>query len=178
VEWLAVGVLKNGDVMKIHAGCGKRILEGWTNVDVQRIPGAARDPDLLCDLRSVPLPDACAEELMAIHVAEHFYPWELKDEVLPEWKRLLKPGGKLVLEMPDVMKAARNLLAGAGDQMAMWPLYGDNTLRDPYMMHKWGWCYATIKPVLEAAGFQKVKERDPQYHGARLTRDFRVEALA
>lgn len=161
--------------MKIHLACGKHILEGWTNCDIQRHPSAPRDPDILCDVKQIPLDDQVADELMAIHIFEHFYLWEIPD-LLAEWNRLLKPGGKIILEMPDVMKAAKNLLEGQNDQNAMWPLYGDHTLQDPFMCHRWGWTYATIKPVLKKAGFTNIKEFDPQWHGKRTKRDFRVEA--
>ncbi len=160
--------------MKIHAGCGKRYLEGWKNVDVQAIAGA-RVPDILADLRSIPLPDGCADELMAIHVIEHFYRWEVP-AVLAEWRRLLKPGASLVLELPNLESACRNVLAGDTEQMGMWPLYGDPGHKDPYMCHRWGWTPATLQRELEAHGFTKIKHRPPEHHGARVNRDMRIEA--
>lgn len=162
--------------MRLHIGCGKKYLEGFTNTDVQAIPGA-RAPDVLCDAASLPFADGSADELMAIHVFEHFFIFEARKRVLPEWRRVLKPGGKLVLEMPDVVKSAKNLIAGMGDQWSMWGLYGNQTLEDPYMAHRWGWCFKTIKPELENAGFVSVVERKPQWHGGRENRDFRVEAF-
>lgn len=117
------------------------------------------------------------DEILSVHILEHFYEWEVQG-VLKEWARVLRPGGKLIVEMPDVVKAARNLIeAVEGDKWHMWPLYGDNTLKDPLMCHKWGWCAKTITPYLERAGFTKIKEKEPQWHGRKKNRDFRIEAM-
>lgn len=162
--------------MRLNLGCGRMVLDGWTNVDIQASPRASRPPDILSDVRSVPLPDGCADEVMALHVIEHFYLWEAPD-VLREWRRLLTPGGLLVLELPNIEAAARNLLAGMTDQMCMWPLYGDPSHRDPFMCHRWGYTPATIKQLLEQNGFGDVRHKQPQYHGKRVSRDMRVEAI-
>ena len=164
--------------MKINAGCGNKILDGWTNVDAAVNPTAKRLPDIIADVRAIPLPDACADELMAIHVFEHFYLWEVAP-LLTEWRRLLKQGGKLVLEMPDIVKAAKNLIAGMNDQQTMWAIYGDPAPRDPLNGHHWGWTAKTIRPVLERNGFRDVREAETQFHPpGKKHRDFRVEAIA
>lgn len=164
--------------MKINAGCGRKILDGWTNVDLAVHPKAPREPDIIADVRAIPLPDGCADELMAIHLFEHVPVWDV-DGMLTEWRRLLKPGGKLVLEMPDIVKAAKNLIAGKGDQQSMWAIYGDPGPRDPLNGHHWGWTCKTIRPVLERNGFRNVTEHPTQHHPAgHGHRDFRVEAIA
>lgn len=157
--------------MKLNLGCGKKILPGFVNVDVQPRPGV----DVVADVRSVPLPDGCASEVHAYHVIEHFYLWEVGD-VLTEWKRLLDKGGRLVLELPNLEAAARNLLAGMNDQMVMWPLYGDPGHRDPFMCHRWGYTPATLSALLAEHGFDKITVLPPQTHGQRANRDMRVEA--
>ena len=101
--------------MKINYGCGRRVLNGWTNVDAVVNPRAPRAPEVLHALtfndegwiiEPTPLPNDCADELMAAHVIEHFAEWQAPFVML-EWKRLLKPGGKLVLELPNIEAAAR-----------------------------------------------------------------------
>jgi len=139
-------------------------------------PKAPRTPEHLgVDVAKLPFEDACATEVLAVHILEHFYEWEVPG-VLSEWKRVLKPGGKLIMEMPDIFKAARNLLEGQSDMWAMWPMYGDNTLKDPLMCHKWGWSYKTLSPLLKELGFTSV-ERPTEWHGRKQGRDFRVEAI-
>ena len=164
--------------MKIHLACGKHILHDWVNVDLVKHPAAEKDPELLgVDVSKLPFEDNSASEIMGIHIFEHFYEWEIHD-LLKEWYRVLSPGGTLILEMPDLLKSCRNILENPANlKMGMWPLYGDNTLKDPLMCHKWAWTYETIKPYLIKAGFSKVKECNPLWHGKKVKRDFRVECI-
>jgi hypothetical protein len=120
--------------------------------------------------------DDFADELLAAHVIEHFHGWETA-HVLAEWKRLLKPGGKLILELPNIEAAARNLLAGMRPQMWEFAFYGDHSHRDPYMCHKQGFTPSGIKCAVEGAGFVDVQILPPQTHGPRPNRDMRVEAV-
>lgn len=169
--------------MRIHVGCGKRVLDGWTNVDVVRNPGAVRDPEILASATDIPLPNGCASEVMAIHLFEHFYRWDAA-YALAEWRRLLRPGGRLVLELPDLLKCARNLLklveAGGKplQQMAMWGIYGDDTLEDPYMMHRCGWWPESLSTFLVQHGFADPRSEVPEWHRAgRDNRDMRIVAV-
>ena len=111
----------------------------------------------------------------AMHAIEHVYEWEAP-QLLAEWKRLLQPGGLLVLELPNIEHAARNLLAGMSPQMCMFPLYGDGSHRDPYMCHRFGYTPKTIAALLKAGGFIGIRHLEPRTHGGRANRDMRVEA--
>ena len=162
--------------MRLNVGCGRMVLDGWVNVDVQASPKAPRPPDYLADIRSLPFEDRSADVLMAIHVVEHFYRWEVQS-LLIEWWRVLKDGGILILELPNLEAACRNVLENKGDQMGMWPLYGDPSHKDPYMCHRWGWTPATLTKELEAVGFRKIKSAPTEYHGKRHDRDMRLEAV-
>lgn len=162
--------------MKINIGCGPMVLDGWTNCDIQVSPKAPRPPEILCDVKSIPLEDECADVVMALHLLEHFYQWEAP-AVVQEWRRLLKPGGKLILELPNLEAACRNLLKGMKDQMSMWPLYGDPGHKDPYMCHRWGYTPKTVTRFLKQQGFKKIQILKPQTHGRRANRDMRVEAI-
>lgn len=156
-------------MIKLNLGCGKSYLPGWINVDVSE----AYKVDKCADLRNLPFPDNYADEVMAIHVIEHFYRWEV-DDLLKEWLRVLKPGGKLILECPDLDKAIRNILAGQPDQMGMWALYGDWNHKDPLMMHKHGYTPITLTQALRP--FCSHSEQKPaQFHKKDL-RDMRIEA--
>ena len=160
------------------------MLDGFYNVDAVLHPRAPRPPELLHafefapdgTLRNpMPLDDGVAEELQAMHALEHVYAWEAPN-LLAEWRRLLRPGGLLVLELPNLEHAARNLLEGQKDQMSMWPLYGDPSWRDPYMCHRYGYTPKTLEALLTAGGFSSILHMPPQTHGARTNRDMRVEA--
>lgn len=166
--------------MKINVCCGTRVLPGYVNVDVQAIGDA--QPDIIADAKTIPLPDGCAEEVMAIHAFEHFYRWDC-DAVIAEWRRLLHRGGLLVLELPNVLKCCKNVIDGLQrggkdpDQLGYWGLYGDPRTCDPYMNHRWGWAPDTLRRFLMERGFIDVTESSTQFHPAgRLYRDMRLEA--
>lgn len=170
--------------MRVNFGCGRRVLDGWFNVDAVLSPKAPRAPELLHAVtftpdgkvaNPLPLADGCADELLAAHVIEHVFAWEAP-ALLTEWKRLLKPGGRLVLELPNLEAAARNLLEGRTDQWCWWPFYGDPSHRDPWMCHKWGFTPKTILALVTAVGFDGATIKAPQTHGPRPDRDMRVEA--
>lgn len=159
--------------MKLNIGCGGKILDGYVNVDVANPRADKLMP--ATDLRY--FGNGTAEEILAIHLFEHLYRWEV-EPALAEWNRVLARGGRLILEMPDVIKCARNLLENTKDQLSMWGLYGDPRYKDPHMCHPWGWTFKTIKPVLESAGFVDVTEGITHWHASgRVVRDFRVEAI-
>lgn len=165
--------------MKLNVGAGNKHLAGYLSVDIEQNPDpAAPKLDIVADIKSIPLPDNCAEEIIAIHVLEHIHRWDVK-AVLKEWHRLLIPGGKLVIEMPDIRKAARNLLENlVGDGYHMWAFYGDPRTKNPLMCHKWGWTMATLEPMLAKFGFVNIVEEVTRFHSVgREIRDFRVEAL-
>lgn len=162
--------------VKVQLGCGHKPWDGWINVDG---PRAASHADLVADLREIPLESGIADVVAAIHVFEHFYQWET-GAVLAEWKRLLKPGGKLILELPSFDKVVDYLTVckakgkPAWMQMAWWALWGDPRYKDPAMTHKWGYTEPLMRQTVEAAGFERVMIMEPRYH--LKVRDMRVEA--
>ncbi len=110
---------------------------------------------------------------------EHFYQWEA-EAVLREWFRVLKPGGKLILELPSMNKVfayiARTMLASEPLAMHMvWnPLWGglQGKTKTPEMVHKWGYTSGMMKSLLNSAGFVNVKAEKARYHFPE--RDMRV----
>jgi predicted SAM-dependent methyltransferase len=170
--------------VKINFACGRQVLDGYFNVDAVRHPKAPRDPELIHAVQfdaagkvmnPLPLEDGCADELFAAHIIEHVHEWEAP-ALVSEWNRLLKPGGLLIVECPDIEKAAKNLLAGMAPQWCYFPFYGDGSHRDPYMCHKFGYTPATAERLLRDCGFTAIKHRPPQTHGAKVNRDMRIEA--
>lgn len=176
--------MKESEIMKINFACGKQTWPGFYCIDAAAHPKASRKPDLIYVMKfhnghlinPLNLKDECADELHSYHFIEHVYYWEA-GAVLIEWRRLLIPGGKLILELPNIEAAAKNLICGMDDQMCMWPFYGDPCHKDEYMCHRWGYTPTTIVSLLKHHGFKKIQVLKPRTHGARTNRDMRVEAI-
>ncbi len=163
--------------MKLYIGCGGRRLDGYTGIDITQRKGV----DIIAPAHEIPLPDGCANEVMAIHLVEHLFAWDVPI-ALTEWFRLLKPGGLMVLEMPDLLKACRNIAEEIKstkhpDQLGIWGIFGDDRLKDPLMIHRSGWWFERLKPVVETVGFERATEHPTFFHPVgRGVRDFRLEA--
>jgi SAM-dependent methyltransferase len=162
--------------MKLHLGCGRHHLHGYVNIDVIARP-EWKAPDMLHALHPdhpLPFEAGSIDEILAVHLFEHFYLWEAQ-ALLKQWAMLLRRGGSLVLELPNLTKCAVNLLAGEDWSMCMFGLYGDPQTKDPYMTHKWGWTPQTLEAEMHNAGFFNVREEIPRWHPkGRYNRDMRL----
>lgn len=178
-----MNTLEKSIPVRLNLGCGDKILDGFINVDVAPSRGG-RHPDVQCDVRTLDqFGIEYADEIMAIHLIEHIDRWEVAG-VLKRWREVLKTGGKLILETPNLISACKALLAdpvnaarpGKSGQMTMWPLYGDPSWRDPLMMHKWLYTPHSLAELLLEAGFTSIKQTPAQFK-MREPRDMRLIAL-
>ena len=83
--------------MKLHIGCGTRYIPGYVHVDIVDAPHI----DHHCSADKLEIfADGSAGEIYASHVLEHFGRYEV-ESVLAEWFRILAPGGRLRVAVPD-----------------------------------------------------------------------------
>ena len=156
-----------------NLGCGKKKWDGWINVDLH-----SDISDIKCDLRKLEIGSDSADAVAAIHVLEHFYEYEVFD-VLTEWKRVLKPRGKMILELPCMDKVfayIHNCVVTKTPLMpfmSLYALYGDPRHKEPAMCHRWGWFEVPLKQMLESVGMERIEFKEPNYHFP--FRDMRIE---
>jgi predicted SAM-dependent methyltransferase len=128
---------------------------------------------------ALPFESGTVDVMTAIHVIEHFYEWEAV-EMLKEWRRVLKPTGLLVLELPCMDKVFRYIhdcmrsRTAFQVQMTWWAMWGDPRYKDPDMCHKYAYTQTMMKQTLEQAGFDHITIEEPRYHIPH--RDMRLTA--
>jgi len=167
-------------LVRFNLGCGDKLLPGYINIDVAQ-ERAGKQPDIICDIRKLEsLPDNHADEILAIHVVEHFWRWEIVD-ILKEWVRVLKPRGRMILECPNLKTACKEFLKdtnlgskpGPEGQRTMWVFYGDPRWKDPLMVHRWGYTPKSLAQVMHEAGLTDLKQ-EPAEFKLREPRDMRI----
>lgn len=90
--------LTTTDVPKLHIGCGPFVMEGWLNVDIN-----CYRPDIryLDAGKPYPFPDHSFDYIYTEHLFEHLS-IEEQTIMLQECYRILKPGGRMRLAMPNL----------------------------------------------------------------------------
>lgn len=159
--------------INLNLGAGKVKWPNWLTVGLS-------DSDIICDLRKINLPNDYADQMAAIHVLEHFYYWDALPTLL-EWKRVLKQGGKLIVELPCMDKVIGYLHQCVekniplSNTMSWHAIYGDPKYKDELMCHKWGYTVEMLTRLLGEAGFRDITVMEPLYHFP--VRDMRVECV-
>jgi len=142
--------------LKLNLGCGLDKREGWVNIDIRK----EVKPDLVLDLERECLPyeDNSVDEIMAKDVLEHFS-WRRIEGILQDWHRVLKPGGKLFIQTPNlnsiIIKWCNKKIEG-WKEMSFW-LYGEQNY--PENLHKCIFTETDIFFLLERIGFKVEKIR-------------------
>jgi SAM-dependent methyltransferase len=83
---------------RLNVGCGRNAMNGWINLDSQKLPGVDIVADLeRCAELPLPLDDDSIDEILMSHVIEHVR------EPLPmmqELHRVARPGAKATIRVP------------------------------------------------------------------------------
>lgn len=149
----------------LHLGAGDFPIPEFLNIDA--------NPMALCDLTAGVERLKLRRESVAViynsHVFEHV-PRASADKVLREWYRVLVPGGKLILCVPDMEILTKIYLTGIQNyklseakrnvEMACGIIFGGQ--RDRYDFHFFGYSFETICSMLELAGFREIQRINVQ----------------
>jgi hypothetical protein len=134
--------------MKLNLGCGYNRLEGWLNLDSS--PESAADR--LMPAHDLALEAASASEVRALQLIEHLGFFKAK-YFLSECWRVLKPGGPLTLETPDLEKTFSVFLSGdhKAREAALGWVYGPETQG---LGHLYCFPKELLAELLDEAGFE------------------------
>jgi len=140
--------------MKLHLGCGSKILDGFTNVDIRKMDGV----DIVDDVGLLKTFEPNSVELIyACHVLEHFSRHK-RLQVLARWYEVLQNGGVLRLAIPDFQQVVHLYRDGVELEKLMGLLYGGQDYE--YNYHCYCWDFDSIRRDLKAVGFNEVEHYD------------------
>jgi SAM-dependent methyltransferase len=162
-----------GDGVFLNLGSGKRLLQGFVNIDRYTVLPAM----LKADIYRLPVKSDTVDGLFSAHSLEHL-PIRRAVLALRDWFRVLKPGGTLLLSMPDIDMIMGVLLRkDLSAQSRRWFLYtlfgyqadmesgnsAEDPPVDPGQFHTCGYSKRTIVDELSVIGY-KVQEAE-NYEG-------------
>jgi predicted SAM-dependent methyltransferase len=152
------------DSLRLHLGCGGKILRGWINIDSLWRPRVVR---LALPEGLISFGDNSVEYIYTCHFLEHLeYPREVM-ALLKRCHDVLKPGGVMRIAVPDIEVIIDAYVSNDGeffrvqseDHHPPWC-----TTKLEHLMyalqqegeHKYGYDFLTLRKVLFGAGFQRV----------------------
>ena len=165
----------NKDI-RLNLGAGGIDYTGFLSVDLYD-----ERANINMDITKLDFDDNSVTEILASHVFEHLNPYHVLD-ILKDWLRVLKPGGKLSMEMPDIEALCRRFVDAPKDERyaLLNAVYGSvnttgvggpDNITSP---HLFGWWPEAIYDHLGNAGYVNIEfmpEQIPHPHF-----NFRVEA--
>jgi predicted SAM-dependent methyltransferase len=144
------------DEVCIHLACGKRYIPGWIHVDIDDYPHI----DHRHSIDKLPMfEDDIADLVYSSHVMAYWDRFDIQD-VLKEWKRVLKPGGVLRLSTPDFEKVIEVYGKYRDLSLLYGFLYGRYETDTGPVYYRTTYDYATLEKTLLEAGFSSVRRYD------------------
>jgi SAM-dependent methyltransferase len=169
-------------MFKLHLANGTVYLDGWTNIDITgklaseypelaehnkttidkyyKFPFRANKnnnvTDIIMDVRKLAYEDNSVDQILTVNFIDHIKKEEFI-EAAKDWKRVLKPGGTLIIDVDDRQKQAEILTNAETNEEIEWALrllYCDHAA--PGRSHLWGYCSEYLKDILERIGFKYV----------------------
>lgn len=160
----------------LNVGCGQRAIsilgsslpaDGWQELRLDIDPKV--DPDIVASMTDMaPVPDGSVDAVWSSHNLEHLDPHEVP-VALQEFLRVLKPGGTLLLTVPDLQAVAKLVAEDRLDetlydstQGPIRPLdvvygYGPALAAgNRFMAHRNGFTPNLLGRLLQEAGFEPV----------------------
>lgn len=155
------GNLSSTGGIRLNLGGRGTVIAGFTTVDLSELNKDGIHSDI-SDLWM--FETETVDEIYASHVLEHFSHTKTGD-VLKEWFRVLKKGGKIWVAVPDFQRAIEIYQKYGLVPWVVNFLYGDQGY--PLAYHYTGFTFATLAGQLADAGFRSIKRISTMPYGVR-----------
>ncbi|MFX0103159.1 MAG: methyltransferase domain-containing protein [Candidatus Hodarchaeota archaeon] len=144
--------------MYLHLGCGMDYKPGYINIDKHDTIVADESFDVL----SLPYEDNSAHQIEALHLVEHFDTSQVP-YFLSECHRVLRPGGFLIIETPDLARSVKKFLKVKDTKrkrLLNW-IFGISNAK---YAHHTGFSLKHLKNLLRSMGFVNITRKKPVRH--------------
>jgi SAM-dependent methyltransferase len=143
--------------MKLNLCCGDDVRPDYINIDIRKTRHNVLVVDLEKDLLSF-IPNDSVVEVIARDCIEHVS-WRRVEDLLKDIYRVLKCGGKLYVQVPDLEAIAKKVIMNPdfkygeleGWKAISYWVYGAQDYQ--YNFHKAGFTIPTLRKLLEQLGF-------------------------
>jgi SAM-dependent methyltransferase len=120
-------------------------------------------PDVICDVRHLPVPDQTFDIVFSSHTLEHFG-WANIEKVIKEWSRVLKVGGELRLVVPNMRFSAQRILDDNMIPQDFWVGWGEQDYGKNF--HAIGFTPKVLKALVESLGlFEDIQIKEGDING-------------
>lgn len=171
--------------MKLHIGCGTVYLKNYINVDanphylekdapsdILEMNSTTLDKyykyefcgssglcvaDVKALAQSLPFTNETVDEIIMLHILEHLPAYKV-DDLIHEFNRVLKSGGKIYIAVPDIIETAKLLVNSRSFEEEDWAIrliYG--TQKNEFSHHFYGYTKRTLEKLFTKHGFGNFK---------------------
>ena len=169
------------DSNKLNLGSGCMLKADYVNFDAQEIKEGGLTTDVVGQIKDIigVFGKERFEEIFCVHVLEHLVP-EDGEKMIEDCYAMLKPGGRLILEAPDIigcLELYQEKHPAVPLGVVLTSLYGHN--KDQWKelgYHRWGYTRDSGAELVEKYGFRVTHKGIGMTHGMGK-RDFRVEGI-
>lgn len=132
-------------------GSAERRGEDYLTVSLDRGGPSERGSQLVADMGTLPFRDNSIDAIWSSHALEHV-PMARVIPILKEWLRVIKPGRRLILQVPNFDYIAKYWLTGPGREWAERMVFGEQA--NEHDFHRCAFTGTVLKTDLAGAGWQ------------------------
>lgn len=171
--------------LKLHLGNGTVYLDGYVNIDINgkladeypemaeynrttienyykfpfRMNKGNNVTDIRMDVRCLTYLESSVDEILCVNLIDHMKKEDFLKAAI-DWRRVLKPEGRLIIDIDDRKKQAEILISAETYEEIEWAMrlmYCDHA--GPGRSHFWGYTPDYLIHILEGLGFNHVWTR-------------------